>query len=133
MKYWLVKSEPSAYSWQQLLKDKKTSWTGIRSYAARLNINAMKKDDLLFFYHSNEGLSIVGIAKVIRESYPDPDDKKWTAVDIVSVESLKNPVTLTQIKENKKLANMALVKIGRLSVSPVTKSEYEIIVKLSQG
>jgi predicted RNA-binding protein with PUA-like domain len=134
MKYWLAKSEPSAYSWEQLIKDKNTAWTGVRNYAARINLNAMKKGDHVFFYHSNEGLCIVGIAKIIKEAYPDPTDKTktWVAVDIAPAETFKNPVTLAQIKEEKKLAGMALVRIGRLSVGPVTKQEYDTIIKMSR-
>jgi predicted RNA-binding protein with PUA-like domain len=131
MKYWLAKSEPSAYSWEQLLKDKSTAWTGVRNYAARNNLKAMKKGDLVFFYHSNEGLCIIGIAKVIKEAYPDPTDKAWVAVDIAPFETVKKPVTLTQMKAEKKLSDMALIRIGRLSVSPVTKQEYDIIIKMS--
>src|ERR1700744_5140989 len=115
MNYWLVKSEPFKYSWDQFVKDKKTFWDGVRNYAARNNLQAMKKGDHVFFYHSNEGLCIVGIAKVIKESYPDPTDEKWVAVDIAPVETLKKPVTLAQIKADKKLSDMALVRIGRLS------------------
>jgi len=132
MNYWLAKSEPSAYSWEELLKDKKTAWTGVRNYAARIHLKAMKKDDHVFFYHSNEGLCIVGIAKVVKEAYPDPTDTEWVAVDIAPVETLKKPVTLAQMKAEKKLAGMALIRIGRLSVSPVTKAEYEIIYKMSR-
>jgi len=132
MKYWLAKSEPSAYSWEQLLKDKSTAWTGVRNYAARNNLKAMKKGDLVFFYHSNEGLCIIGTAKVIKEAYPDPTDKEWVAVDIAPSEALKKPVTLAQMKGEKKLSEMALIRIGRLSVSPVTKPEYDIIIKMSR-
>jgi predicted RNA-binding protein with PUA-like domain len=132
MKYWLAKSEPSAYSWEQLLKDKSTAWTGVRNYAARNNLKAMKKGDLVFFYHSNEGLCIIGIAKVTKEAYPDPTDKEWVAVDIAPFDSLKKPVTLAQMKAEKKLSDMALIRIGRLSVSPVTKPEYDIIIKMSR-
>jgi len=132
MNYWLAKSEPSAYSWEQLLKDKKTAWTGVRNYAARNNLKAMKKGDLIFFYHSNEGLCIMGIAKVIKEAYPDPTDKEWVAVDIAPVEPLNKPVTLAQMKTEKKLSGMALLRIGRLSVSPVTKPEYDTILKMSR-
>ena len=131
MNYWLVKSEPSVYSWEQLLKDKKTVWDGVRNYAARLHLRAMKTGDEVFFYHSNEGTNIVGIAKVVKEAYPDPKDKEWSAVDLAPVKALKNPVSLAQIKAEKVLKNMALVRIVRLSVSPVTKQEYETICKLS--
>ena len=132
MNHWLAKSEPSAYSWEELLKDKKTAWTGVRNYAARIHLKAMKKGDQVFFYHSNEGLCIVGIAKVVKEAYPDPTDKEWTAVDIAPLETLKKPVTLAQMKAEKKLAGMALIRIGRLSVSPVSKAEYDIIIKMSR-
>ena len=131
--YWLVKSEPSVYSYDQLVKDKQTVWNGIRSYASRLHLNAMKKGDEVFFYHSNEGLDIVGIAKVVKEAYPDTtaDDDKWVAVDIKAYKKLKKPVTLDQIKKDKRLANMALVRIGRLSVSPVTDKEWAAILELA--
>jgi predicted RNA-binding protein with PUA-like domain len=132
MNYWLAKSEPSAYSWEELLKDKKTAWTGVRNYAARNNLKAMKKGDHVFFYHSNEGLCIVGIAKVVKEAYPDPTDTQWIAVDIAPAESFKKPVTLSEMKSEKKLAGMALIKIGRLSVSPVSKTEYDTIMKMSR-
>jgi len=132
MNYWLAKSEPSAYSWEQLLKDKTTAWTGVRNYAARNNLKAMKKGDHVFFYHSNEGLCIVGIAKVVKEAYPDPTDKEWIAVDIAPVETFKKPVPLSEMKMEKKLSGMALIRIGRLSVSPVTKQEYDVIIKMSR-
>jgi predicted RNA-binding protein with PUA-like domain len=132
MNYWLVKSEPSVYSWEKFVKDKKTVWDGVRNYAARLHLRAMKKDDQVFFYHSNEGLCIVGIAKVVKEGYPDPKEKDWTVVDIVPVEALKKPVTLEQIKAEKKLATIPLIRIGRLSVMPIKKEEYEIIMRMSR-
>ena len=133
MAYWLVKSEPSAYSWEQLEKDKQTQWTGIRNYAARLHLRTMKKGDEVLFYHSNEGLDIVGIAKVVKEAYQDPttDDDKWSAVDIKAHKKLKKPVSLDVIKKDKRLKDMALVRIGRLSVQPVTEKEWETIMELS--
>jgi predicted RNA-binding protein with PUA-like domain len=131
MNYWLVKSEPTVYSWDQLTKDKRTCWDGVRNYAARLHLRAMKNNDHVFFYHSNEGMCIVGIAKVVKEAYPDPKDKEWSAVDLAPFKTLKKPVSLEQIKAEKKLKNMALVRIGRLSVSPVTRDEFDIICKLS--
>src|SRR5688500_8376906 len=105
MNYWLIKSEPSAYSWQQLKKDKKTAWTGVRNYAARNNLQAMKKGDQAFFYHSNEGLEIVGIAKVVKEHYPDPttEEKAWVAVDVAPFKDVKKPVSLDTIKKDKVL------------------------------
>lgn len=133
MAYWLIKSEPFKYSWEQFEKDKSTFWDGVRNYAARNHLRAMKKGDQAFWYHSNEGLEIVGIAKVIKEAYPDPtaDDETWSAVDFAPLKKLKNPVGLAQIKTDKRLANMALVRLGRLSVQPVTDEEWKIIMELS--
>jgi predicted RNA-binding protein with PUA-like domain len=133
MAYWLVKSEPSAYSWEQLEKDKETVWSGVRNYAARLHIRNMKKGDEVFFYHSNEGTDIVGIAKVAKEAYQDPttDDDRWVAVDIKVHKKLKKPVALDIIKKDKRLAGMALVRIGRLSVQPVTDKEWATIMELA--
>jgi predicted RNA-binding protein with PUA-like domain len=132
MAHWLVKSEPDAYSWQQLIKDKETSWDGVRNFAARIHLKNMKKGDEVFYYHSNEGTDIVGIAKVSKEFYQDPttDDDKWVSVMLKPVKALKKPVSLAQIKANKKLQNMALVRIGRLSVQPVTDEEWNIILEM---
>jgi predicted RNA-binding protein with PUA-like domain len=134
MAHWLVKSEPDAYSWQQLVKDKETSWDGVRNFAARIHLKAMKKGDEVFYYHSNEGTDIVGIAKVSKEFYQDPttDDDKWVSVMLKPVKALKSPVSLAQIKANKKLQNMALVRIGRLSVQPVTDEEWNEVLKMSE-
>src|SRR5215203_6632908 len=133
MAYWLVKSEPSAYSWDQLEKDKQTDWTGIRNYSARLHLRAMKKGDEVFFYHSNEGLEIVGIAKVVREAYQDPttDDEAWVVVDLKPVKKLKAPVSLQQIKGEKRLKDMALLRLSRLSVQPVTEEEWKVVMEMS--
>ena len=133
MAHWLVKSEPSAYPWDQLVKDKQTSWTGVRNYAARIHLRAMKKEDEVFFYHSNEGMEIVGIAKVVKEAYRDPttDDDAWVAVDLKAARKLKHPVSLAQIKTDKRLADMALIRLGRLSVQPVTDKEWEIVMGLA--
>lgn len=135
MSYWLVKSEPSAYSWDDLVRDGRTDWTGVRNYQARNNLKSMKKGDLLLYYHSNDGLAIVGVARVVKEAYQDPttDDDRWVAVDIEPVKPLKNPVTLADIKKKKGLENIALVKQGRLSVVPITKDEYDAILKMSAG
>jgi predicted RNA-binding protein with PUA-like domain len=132
MAYWLVKSEPSVYSWDQLHKDKQTVWSGVRNYAARLHLRNMKKGDEVFYYHSNEGTEIVGIAKVVKEHYQDPttEDDKWVAVDIKAYKKLKKPVSLDQIKKEKKLAAMALVRIGRLSVQPVTDEEWALVMAM---
>ena len=133
MAYWLMKSEPFKYSWEQLLKDKKTFWDGVRNYAARNNLKAMKKGDLAFFYHSNEGVEIVGIAEIVKEPYQDPttNEAAWVAVDVKPFQTLKRPVSLAQIKADKRLANMALVRLGRLSVQPVTEKEWKIVLELA--
>ena len=133
MAYWLIKSEPSKYSWDQLVKDKKTFWDGVRNYAARNNLRAMKIDDEVLFYHSNEGVEIVGIAKVAKEAYQDPTTTEvaWLAVDFKPYKKLKEPVTLAQVKADKRLANMALVKLGRLSVQAVTDAEWNVVMELA--
>ncbi len=134
MNYWLVKSEPSVYGWEQFIKDKKTRWDGIRNYASRNNLREMKKGDEVFFYHSNEGMEIVGIANVIKESYQDPttEDKNWLAVDIKPSKKLKKPVTLNQIKKDSELSQMELVRISRLSVQKVNSKEWSKVLKLSE-
>ena len=133
MAYWLVKSEPSTYSFDRLVKEKQTTWDGIRNYAARLHLRGMKTGDQVLFYHSNEGLAIVGIAKVVREAFQDPTtkDDAWVAVDLAAQKKLKSPVTLEAIKNDKRLAGMALVRIGRLSVQPVTEEEWKIIMEMA--
>ena len=133
MAYWLVKSEPSVYGWDEFVKDKQTFWSGVRNYAARINLKAMKKGDEVLFYHSNEGMEIVGIAKITKEFYQDPttEDTNWVAVDLKPVKKLKNPVTLSQIKADKRLQEMALVRLGRLSVQPVTEKEWKIIMEFA--
>ena len=133
MAYWLVKSEPSVYSYDQLVKDKQTTWDGIRNYAARNHLRSMKKGEEVLFYHSNEGLDIVGIAKVAKEAFQDPTttEEAWVAVELKAYKKLKKPVSMDTIKKDKRLANMALVRIGRLSVQPVTDDEYEIIMELA--
>jgi len=133
MANWLVKSEPFKYSWDQFVKDKKTFWDGVRNYGARNNLKSMKKGDEVFFYHSNEGVEIVGIAKVIKEYYQDPttEEDAWVVVDLKPVKKLKNSVTLTQIKSDKRLANMDLVRLARLSVQTVKEIEWHIILELA--
>ncbi len=133
MALWLVKSEPSVYSWDQLVAEKQTCWSGVRNYAARINLNNMKKGDEVLFYHSNEGVEIVGIAKVAKEAYPDPttDDNRWVAVDIRPVRKLKKPVPLAILKADKRFADMDLVRLGRLSVQTVKSAEWELIMKLA--
>jgi predicted RNA-binding protein with PUA-like domain len=133
MAYWLIKSEPFKYSWEQFEKDKQTFWDGVRNYAARNNLRSMKKGEEVFFYHSNEGLEIVGIAKVAKESYQDPttEEVAWVVVDFKPHKKLKKPVSLAQIKTDKRLANMALVRLGRLSVQPVTDEEWNVVMELA--
>lgn len=132
MNYFLVKSEPFKYSWEQFNKDGETFWDGVRNYQARNNMKAMQKGDLVLFYHSNEGKEVVGIAKVTREYYQDPttDDERWVAVDLAPVESLAVPVTLEQVKSDALLSDVALVKQGRLSVMPLKKEEFDRIIEL---
>ncbi len=134
MNIWLIKSEPSAYSWEQLKKDKRTEWTGVRNYAARNNLRDMKKGDLAFFYHSNEGVEIVGIAKVVKEHYQDPttNEAAWVAVDVAPHKELKKPVSLEQIKKEPALKNMDLVRLSRLSVGKVTEAEFNTICALGE-
>jgi len=134
MSFWLIKSEPFKYSWDQFVKDKQTFWDGVRNYQARNNLRAMKKGDLALWYHSNEGLEIVGIAKVVTEAYQDPttEETAWVVVDFIPVKKLKKPVSLATVKADKRLANMALVKAQRLSVQPVTDAEWDIIMELSE-
>ena len=133
MPYWLVKSEPFKYSWDQLVKDKKATWDGVRNYAARNNLKAMKKEDLVLFYHSNEGVEIVGIAKVSKEYYQDPTTEleAWVVVDLKPVKQLKKPVPLNVIKKDDRLTGMDLVRLGRLSVQTVKDEEWEIIMELA--
>jgi predicted RNA-binding protein with PUA-like domain len=134
MNYWLVKSEPFKYSWEQFEKDGQTFWDGVRNYAARNNLRAMKKGDLVLWYHSNEGMEIVGIAKVVKEAYQDPttEETAWVVVDLKPHKKLKKPVGLAQIKLDKRLANMDLVRLGRLSVQTVKEAEWKIIMELSE-
>ena len=131
--YWLLKSEPDAWSWEDQVKEGSSMWDGVRNYQARNNLKKMKKNDLCFFYHSVTERSIVGIVKVVKEYYPDPTDKtgRFVVVDVKATKKLKNPVSLDQIKENSKLKDIALVKQSRLSVMPLKKTEWEIIIKMS--
>ena len=133
MAHWLIKSEPSAYSWDQLVKEKRTAWTGVRNPQASLNLKAMKSGDLCFFYHSNEGKEIVGIAKVLKAAYPDPTDKagKAVAVEVAAVEPVKQPVTLAAIKADPRLKDFGLVRQSRLSVVPVNDEQWKLILKMS--
>lgn len=135
MAYWLIKSEPEAWSWNEQVKAgaKGTAWTGVRNHTAKLNLMKMKKGDRAFFYHSNVGKEIVGVAEVVREAYPDPSAKSgepWVVVDVKAAEHLPRPVTLVEIKAEPKLADMALLKQSRLSVQPVTAAEWKIVCAL---
>lgn len=132
--YWLVKSEPFKYSWAQLEKDKRATWDGVRNFEARNNLRAMKKGDLLLFYHSNEGKEVVGVAKVVREAYPDPtaEEGDWSVVDIAPQRALTQPVPLDTIRADAKLADFALLRRSRLSVVPATKAEFERVLALGK-
>jgi predicted RNA-binding protein with PUA-like domain len=134
-RYWLVKSEPSVYPWSQLVSEKRAVWDGVRNFTARNNLRAMKKGDLVFFYHSNEGKEIVGVAKVAREAYPDPScvgtSEDWSVVDLAPVKALAKPVTLEAMRGMKPLAKMQLLRLSRLSVSEVTRDEWDAILEAS--
>jgi predicted RNA-binding protein with PUA-like domain len=134
MQYWLVKQEPEAYAWSALVKDSRTAWTGVRNFQARNNLRAMKKDDLVLYYHSVSDKQVVGIARVAREAYPDPTAKEgdWSCVDLVPAKALEAPVSLEAIKSDKTLADMLLVRQGRLSVQPVTKTQFQRILKFGK-
>jgi predicted RNA-binding protein with PUA-like domain len=135
MKYWLVKSEPFKYSWDDFLKDGWTYWDGVRNYQARNNLQSMKTGDLVLYYHSNEGLKVVGIAEVIEEAYQDPttDDGRWVVVDLKPKETFKKPVPLSEIKMDIRLRDIALIKQTRLSVMPITKKEFETMTSMGRG
>lgn len=132
MNYWLVKSEPFKYSWEKFNQDGRTFWDGVRNYQARNNLKAMKEGDLVLFYHSNEGKNVVGVAKVVKEFYQDPttDDANWVVVDLAPVETLKKPVSLEQIKAEESLADISLVRQGRLSVMPLKAAEFDKILEM---
>jgi predicted RNA-binding protein with PUA-like domain len=132
MQYWLMKSEPSVYSWDQLQKDKRTHWNGVRNYQAAHNLRAMRNGDRAFFYHSNEGMAIVGICEIVKEAYPDPSDKtgKFVMVDVAPLKALPEPVTLATIKTLPKFKEMALIRLSRLSVQPVSREHWKMICKM---
>jgi len=132
MKFWLVKQEPEAYSFDDLIKDGKTEWTGVRNFQARNNLREMKLGDNVLFYHSVSEKSVVGLAEVSREEFTDPTDEKWIAVEIKPVKEFAKPVTLEQIKAEAGLQNIGLIKQSRLSVMPLTEGEFELILKLSE-
>jgi predicted RNA-binding protein with PUA-like domain len=132
--YWLVKQEPEAYSWSDFVKDGRTAWTGVRNFQARNNLRAMKKGDLVFYYHSVSEKAVIGLARVDKEHYSDPtaDEGDWSAVDLVPVKALKRPVELEHIKADKVLRNMKLVRQSRLSVTPLIEAEFERLLQLSE-
>ena len=134
MNYWLVKQEPSAYSWNDFVKDGRTAWTGVRNFQARNNLRSMRLGDRVLFYHSVKEKSVIGEAEVVRESYPDPtaEEGDWIAVDLKPVRPLRRPVSLDKIKSDKRLAGFVLLRHSRLSVMPVLAQEYRAIVDLSQ-
>ena len=133
MRTWLLKSEPFKYSWDQLVRDRRTHWDGVRNHQAANNLKAMRVGDRAFFYHSNEGLAIVGIVEVVKEAYPDPSDPqgRFVMVDVRPLEPVRTPVTLAQIKAEPQLANLALVRQSRLSIVPVAAAEWSILCKMA--
>ena len=134
MNYWLVKSEPFKYSWDDFVKEGKSVWDGVRNYQARNNMKEMKKGDWVFFYHSNEGMEVIGLAEVKREFFQDPttEDPRWVVVEIVPIKKLNKTVTLKMMKSDDRLSNLALIKQSRLSVTPVGKQEFDIILSLAE-
>jgi predicted RNA-binding protein with PUA-like domain len=133
MNYWLVKTEPDTYSWSDLVRDSQTVWDGVRNFQARSNMKKMQKGDIVFVYHTGAEKAIVGEAVVAQAAYPDPADEEWVAVDLKAGKALKNPVSLAQIKSDKRLKDMVLVRASRLSVQPVQANEYQLIKELSEG
>jgi predicted RNA-binding protein with PUA-like domain len=132
MNYWLVKTEPDTFSWDDLVKEKESVWDGVRNFQARSNLKSMKKGDVVFIYHTGEEKSIIGTSKVIKEAYPDPKDKDWVVVNLAPEKKLKKTVSLSQIKGDKRLADMVLVRASRLSVQPVKQAEFDLIISLSE-
>ena len=132
MNYWLMKTEPDTYSWNDLEKDQKTTWEGVRNFQARNNLKEMKKEDLAFVYHSNIDKAVIGIAKISKEQFVDPNDSAWIAVEIVPVKKLKKSISLADIKAMTELSEMVLVRNSRLSVQPVRKAEFDFIISLSE-
>lgn len=133
MNYWLVKTEPETFSWDDLVRDKKTVWDGVRNFQARSHLKAMKKGDKVLIYHTGDEKAVIGIGSLSREHFEDPKDKEWAAVEISSGKKLKNAVTLAQIKAEKRLSNMVLVRAARLSVQPVKEEEFSIVLSLSES
>jgi len=133
--YWMVKQEPETYSWDDFVRDGKTDWTGVRNYQARNNLREMKTGDRVLFYHSGKQKAVVGLAEVVKPAYPDPtaDDEQWIAVDLKPVSALKNPVPLPAIRYDKRLSALPLIRQSQLSVMPLTKDEYEVIMAMGSG
>jgi len=132
-KHWLIKSEPTTYSFDQLLRDGSTRWDGVRNFAARNNLRAMKAGDPCLYYHSNEGKAVVGVARVAREAYPDPTSREdWTAVDVEPVRALARPVTLQEMRDHRVLREMTIFRRPRLSVVPLTREEFDVVLKLGR-
>ncbi len=131
MNYWLLKTEPGTFSWHDLVRDKKAVWDGVRNFQARKYLKDMKKGDTAFIYHTGDEKAIIGMSMVTREAYPEPKDPAWVAIDLAPGKSLKNPVTLARIKQDKALKEMKLVRAARLSVQPVTEGEFQHIIALS--
>jgi predicted RNA-binding protein with PUA-like domain len=132
MNYWLLKTEPGTFSWDDLVRDKKAVWDGVRNFQARNNLKAMKKGDFAFIYHSMDDKAVIGIAEITREHFPDPQDKDWVAIEIKPVKKLNNTVNLGTIKQEKQLAGMVLVNNSRLSVQPVKKEEFDLVIGMSK-
>lgn len=133
MNYWLVKTEPDSYSWSDLVKDKKTIWDGVRNFQARSNMKKMAKGDIVFIYHTGDEKAIIGQAQVTKSAFPDPKDAEWSVVELSAGKALKKPVSLAQIKSDKRLSEMVLVRASRLSVQPVKPSEFDLIIGLSEA
>ena len=133
MNYWLVKTEPDSYSWSDLVRDKKTVWDGVRNFQARSHLKKMEKGDAVFIYHTGDEKAIVGLAQVTKSAYPDPKDAEWAVVELSAGKPLKKPVSLAQIKSDKRLSDMVLVRASRLSVQPVKSSEHDLIIELSEA
>ncbi|HET7178114.1 MAG TPA: EVE domain-containing protein [Chryseosolibacter sp.] len=132
MNYWLVKTEPDSYSWSDLVRDKKTVWDGVRNFQARSNLKKMEKGDTVLIYHTGDEKAVIGAAQVTKAAYPDPRDGEWVVVELSAGKALKKPISLAQIKSDKRLADMVLVRASRLSVQPVKSSEYDLIVRLAE-
>jgi len=134
MNYWLVKSEPFKYSWDDFVKEGKSVWDGVRNYQARNNMMAMKKGDWVLFYHSNEGMEVIGLAEVRKEHFPDPttEDARWVVVELIPIKKFAKTVTLKTMKADDRLSGLALIKQSRLSVTPVAKAEFDIILSLAE-